>query len=1179
MFKFTPAQERAIYDVDGNMAVMAGAGAGKTRVLVERYLHLLVAGQADCDQIFAVTFTRKAAKEMRERIRNGIAAVMQSQPTAAARAVWHKVAQQLEQAPISTIHGLCTRLLRENPVEAVLDPNFAVLDDIAAKLLLENAVQTVLDDALIKKPEWLDCLFNYYNKREITHTLVVLYQKLAAVDWLDSELTVRLSVPYATAASALPIIEGECQQALMELMAERDGLSAKTEGWRRLTELQQRQDELNAAFAAYGGDAHDSAAQTIDSCLLADKIAARGKIGPAVKALYASLDRLKSAYNDVEALTVIPSISEYLQAVQRAFVAEKRHRHVLDYTDLEIRTYRLLSTYPSVCQRYVQRCKYLMVDEFQDTNELQRRIIYLLAGGSQDTLRGDKLFIVGDPKQSIYRFRGADVSVFDQVARDIEAHGGKLVVLDKNFRSVDGLLTVFNELFAQLMGTDYDKTVPFAPLAAFRERLAANSDMPCVELLTISAEECNDTPQRQVEAAAVARHIKEMVEDTGYLIDTEQGSRPLAYRDVAVLFASTTHQAVYEAALQANGVPYYVLGGRNFYQCQEIIDVINLLKVVDNHHDDTALTGVLRSPFFLLADDTLAYLKLTAGTIWTGLSQQNLLQQLDLEQQTAAVKAWNLLNKLRRLRGLVPIAELIDLAVTETNYDAFLLTQFMGVQHYANIQKLIGLAREYQKAELATLSDFLRYVTKLMADGAQEGEAQIESEQGNTVKLMTVHSAKGLEFPVVFLPDVDRTFKYDTGALLFDEELGLGLKLRSRNGDWLVTSRHRLVAQREKQLALLEMKRLLYVAMTRAKDRLVLSTASSIVVEEKKIQELAAKDFTEITNWQDWLVKIYGCGGEAKRELRLTEGSIAVIKPEPDSVSEQVPDWTAAILAPTGPAHAIPEKLARQLAPLASAAMGTRRLSPTAVNKFKACPRSFFYRYIAGLPEVSSSTDREGVSQSVPANLVGTIVHRCCELLAGDVALTNIIDQAVAAVPCQWRAAAAAAALPLLERLVSSDFYQELRQFHSRQELAFAYYLRPSETPGQTFEFNGSIDRMVFYPDGTLGIVDYKTDQVSGPQVLQRAGAYQWQMALYALAAAAMYKLPVKDARLYFIRPGTVIDIPVTSTTLDEVKQEMEQVCQFVSQHADEAAYNCNPTACHWCSYQLLCPGFRTGIV
>jgi ATP-dependent helicase/nuclease subunit A len=466
-----------------------------------------------------------------------------------------------------------------------------------------------------------------------------------------------------------------------------------------------------------------------------------------------------------------------------------------------------------------------------------------LAGGSQDELLGNKLFIVGDPKQSIYRFRGADVSVFDRVAKDIEAHGGKRVVLDENFRSVKGLLTVFNELFAELMGTEYDTTVPFAPLAAIRDGLATNN-LSCVELLTIDPENSGNAEARQVEAKAVAAHIQQMVAKEGYLLDTEQGPRRLEYRDVAILFASTTHQAVYEAALQAYDVPYYVLGGRNFYQRQEIVDVINLLKVIDNHHDATALAGVLRSPLFLLADDTLAYLQLQAGSIWAGLGQPAILGQLALDQRAAAMKAWELLNRLRRLQGLVPIAELISLALNETSYDTFTLTQFMGVQQYANIHKLIGLARQYQTTEAATLSDFLRYVVKLMEDGAQEGEAQIESEQGNTVKLMTVHSAKGLEFPVVLLPDVDRTFKYDAGSLLFDEELGLGLKLRSSSGDWQITSRHQLVAQREKQLSLLEMKRLLYVAMTRAKDRLVLSTSSSIIVDDKKIQALAGKDFT-----------------------------------------------------------------------------------------------------------------------------------------------------------------------------------------------------------------------------------------------------------------------------------------------------------------------------------------------
>jgi len=1168
MINYTPAQRLAIYEVDCNMAVVAGAGAGKTKVLVERYLYLLLSGRAGCEQIYAITFTRKAAKEMRERIRDGIAAMIERQNTATERAAWFRVAQQLEQAPITTIHGLCARLLRENPVEAVLDPNFLVLDEVTANLLLDSAVQAVLDEALLAQRPWLAILFNYFTRRELARSLAGLYQKLASMDWLDEHLGERLAKPYKEAGARLLALRRRCCEDFLALIALREEINPKLATWRQLTALAERQDSILEAIAAYGGDGHQAAAAMIEGDLLKNKIAARGKIGGTVKDFYAGLEELKAAYCDLQALPVIFALSEALLAVHSAYLAEKGRRHVLDYTDLEIRAYRLLKDYPTVCKRYGQRCRFLLVDEFQDTNEVQRRIIYLLAGGSQDILRGNKLFIVGDPKQSIYRFRGADVTVFERVARDIEASGGKRVILDQNFRSVPGILSVLNELFAVLMGTALDTTVPYVPLNVYRADVAP--DKPSVEILT--ADKSNAGDLRQAEAQAIAAHIQYMVTAGHTFVADKSGSRPVNYGDIAVLFASTTHQKVYEAALQAAGVPYYIVGSRNFYQRQEIIDIINLLKVIDNHHDTVALAGVLRSPLFLLADDTLVVLQLTAGSLWEGLANPQKALGLNPEQQAAAARAWQVINRLRRLQGLVPVDQLIRLAISETGYDRFLLTQFMGVQQYANVQKLIALARQYQLTEMASLNDFLRYINKLMDEGAQEGEAQLDSEQGNAVKLMTIHNAKGLEFPVVFLPDIGRDFQWETGALLFDPEQGLGLKLQGFDGTTLVTSRHRLVAERERQLSVLEMKRLLYVAMTRAKDRLVLSAANGWLLHDKKVQYLAERDFCDLNSWQKWLQKIYGPWQEDQHELRLVQAPIAITAAKPWDTGVPSRNWETWIAA--GEPPDLPRQLARQLSPVESAATGIR-LSPTAVNHFKQCPRSFFYRYVVGLPEIGYRSDSGKTGQPAPAHLVGSVVHRSCELLATGVDLIQALRQAVAdMVPHHWREEVGAAALLLLERLINSDFFREAALYPSCQEVSFTYYLRPADNSGQVFEFNGSIDRLLFYPDGSLGIIDYKTDQIESEQVEQRAKSYQWQLALYVLAAKSLFKSPVRDARLYFLRPAAAVHLPVAEEWLAAAKAELEQICQFVSRHRQEADYKPDTAFCRQCNYQLFCPAF-----
>jgi len=964
--EFTPAQARAINSLTTNVAVSAGAGAGKTRVLVERYINILRHRQAACDEILAITFTNKAAKEMKERIRAKATQLAEIAPTEEERRFWREVKGQLEYAPIGTFHSFCARALRENPVEAALDPNFAVLDQLEADLALDKALAEVLETGLAEAADWLDRLLGAYDKPLIDALAPELYEKLAAQGLLGDDLAERLSLPYRQALAEVAGLKERLEQLCRDLIAAKDLLKPKSAQLGRIERLSDNWSKVASAIQAAGSDDEAPYRVLHDYLDGLDRRSKDKEIVSAIKDTLQDLDRVKA---DRAALALIPDWCRLLLAIKAAMDRYKTEHRVLTFGDLEVQTARLLSSHPGVRRKYFSRIRQIMVDEFQDTNELQRQIVYLLAGGDADVLRGEKLFVVGDAKQSIYRFRGADVALFDRVKRDIEAGGGETVDLDVNFRSMDGLLDLYNECFAAIMGTS-DDTVAFQCLQAHRS--TGETGQVRAEFIAIGKNELTDEQTaRETEAAAIACRIKAMVAGQEQLIDHDTSPRAVSFGDIAVLFRTMKDVDMYAASLQTAGVPYYIVGGRGFYNCQEVQDILNLLKIVENRFQEAALAGVLRSPLFMLADETLRRLKNHGGSLWRGLESHTEMTELAADQLVAAAKAWQVLTRLRASRGSVGVADLIRQALAETGYQNFVLTQFMGQQKYANLSKLISLAKNFAGKGLFTLGDFLRYVAKLVAGEVQEGEAVIESEAGDTVKLMTIHKAKGLEYPVVFVVDLSRKFKDETAPALLGTGGELGVKV-PLDGGLVTTTPYIRIAAAEKRLAVLELKRLLYVALTRAKDYLVLSAADDKVTKDKT--------FSELGSWLGWLGRVYGFTElAALPETLCTDKASIWVRPAAAAVSASCRQPQAALSPQTDP-----DGLARligNIGPLPVAGSLRMIFSATDIGKFRHCPRLFYYSFIAGLPELSAEGPWDS-GGGPPAHLTGSVLHRCLEKIS-----------------------------------------------------------------------------------------------------------------------------------------------------------------------------------------------------
>ena len=802
----SPEQKPAVVTRDKDVVVTAGAGAGKTRTLVARYLSLL-AERMPLRSIVAITFTRKAAREMRNRVRRAIRQYLEQTSTPDEREFWGDVYGELDAARIGTIHQLCTEILRAHPAEAAVDPRFNVIDEAQAALLWGQAVDEALawaagDDAGAR-------LFALFGERALQDVLLDLVARR-----LDAE----------TAFAALPEdILDHWRQALEQ--ARRQALNALLahDRWRECVAYlraneplhsddrmaEQRRDVLTSLEAARGAETVDA---TIRSLQAMDAINLRGGRQNAWPGGKEQRDEVKDALRglrqlwrqrqgqltlklnslDEELAAALPALEAAYRRVLAAYDRMKGERQALDFDDLERRALDLMED-DTICGRWQSAVNAILVDEYQDTNARQRDLVNALN-------RGGRLFIVGDAKQSIYRFRGADVTVFRRERRRIVEEGGAAFPLSHSYRAHRELAADLNALLAPVLGEEAPNQPwrePFAPLHPVRETPALPLDPPHVALhLTVGSK--SDGALKRA-AASLAGALHEMAE------------RGLSYGDVAVLCRASTSFADYEDAFDDAGVPYLTVAGRGFYDRPEIRDLLNALAALADPADDLALAGLLRSPVFAFSDGELWELQPSERTIsWW--------EALQARKGEKAAWAADVVRRFHDQAGRLPVADLLKAFLDETDYRAAL--QKAGQSRAArNVDKLLAGAHA---SGIVSVGEFLEYVENLRAGRAREGEAQATSE--GAVRIMSVHAAKGLEFPVVVLGDVNYRRPGGRDALLLHEEWGVLPPLKSAGEEAPEKPAiYRLAKMKDELQEAAERDRLLYVAATRAEELLILN--------------------------------------------------------------------------------------------------------------------------------------------------------------------------------------------------------------------------------------------------------------------------------------------------------------------------------------------------------------------
>jgi ATP-dependent helicase/nuclease subunit A len=1117
------ARERIVADLSTTLFVEAGAGAGKTTMLTSRVVALVRAG-VPITSIAAITFTEKAAAELRHRVRQILTADAESLTDLAELALVQTALEQLDQASIGTLHGFCRRLLATHPVESQLPPAFTVLDEVASDMAF-NERWTEYMEQLLSDPERgrLVLYARSFDKLKIDGLRSVAQEFGDNWDLVVDRVELDATWPP-------PISADELVASIRDLVATTEVPAGdRVEG--RFTELVDIADQL------------DEAGEFQVAALL--KQVKAGQIGNKTNWRRspqgeAGLDRVRACLEELVG-RCSASIGAHHAAWRNVVGAEigaftltaahqRRETGQLEFHDLLVLARDLLRTRPDVRAKLHGEFTHLLLDEFQDTDPIQLEIAVRLAaapetqdGRDRAAIRAlpGRLFFVGDPKQSIYRFRRASI---EQYLTAREAVGADEVVLDTNFRSLPGVVDWINRTFEQLIVATPDAQPDYIPLVAERTAGPGSITVLGTDPIDLSAE-----PMRDLEARNVVRAIQQAITE-GWPVTDEQ--RPCAYGDITILLPARTSLPMLEDALLDAGVPYQAENSSLVYATVEVRNLIMAVRCIADPTDELAVVNVLRSTLFGCSDrDLYEWRQLggrwslfsappevdaaSAGAALVGVSLAE-LRQLASEQQ------WHTPSEI--LQRLVADRRVFELALAHPTYRDV----------WRRLRFVIDQARAWSDAGGVGLRGYLDWVRRQGSEGRYQPEAVLPETDVKAVKIMTIHAAKGLQFPITVV-----------SGLTTEPRTSRTAKVSWTADSWDLISGDQYTAQKpiDEQLGHHERLRLLYVACTRAEDHLVVSLfrkADSPTVDHKttSAQALAWADAAEG-------VRTLPPHGDVAHPAARTERPRAAAEAGDDAddatvVATMASERQRALAAASVPSAISATTLATQLAEAGFAATvdaagdGGALEADTAIEEPTDGP--------APDPAADPGLAKDAVDLELPAwqrgrygTAVGRAVHGALQTL--DLRAPNGIAEAA-------RAQAAAEGLLGRERVVESLVRSALDApvVRAAGDLPHWQELYVGTSIGGVV-LEGYIDLLVRTDEG-LVVVDYKTDSVGSDEELQaKVARYAPQLGAYGCALESVLGEPVAGARLVFCRDGA----PATEVAVPAWAEQVAAVAPLIA--------------------------------
>ncbi len=1194
----TESQNQAV-QARGNVLVMAGAGTGKTKTLVERCLHCLEHDGAQMDELLVVTFTEAAAAEMRQRLRREL------ESKAAANPELEKWPQQLalfDLAPIGTLHSFCLKLIREHFFELELDPRFTLLDE---------------GEARQRAGETLDELFKFHYEGAEAFSLAV--QDLIQIHGGGRDEKIRSLIlklhhysqtrphPAGWLAEQLQIF------SLPEPATWREWLLTAIDAWRhewlpileQLAAGNEKAVELNSLLQPQlKNNSREEAAHWLEQIIVADaNWPAKRKtiLRKPLEKLFAEAGFLRSVAlvkNGNDPLAEdwqwvrhqMETLMRLAQDFAACFAEGKRRDGVLDFHDLEQFALKLLWNFATnqpaaPAAAWQKKIRFVLVDEYQDINAAQDKIIEALSRHD-----GNR-FLVGDVKQSIYRFRLADPKIFRDYARSWQGGNGTTISLAENFRSESELLEFVNSVCGLVMreavgGVAYDDSAKLKSgrekpgRAEVKEPVIGQPDLfpPTVPKIQNPTEEetrvelllrlkpsrseladdegeLSDLDEAQKEARLAALHLAQLVASRRTIWDDSAKSyRPIQWHDIAILLRSPGGKSeIFAKEFERVGVPLAVARGK-FYQNAEILDLLSLLQLLDNPLQDVPCIAVLRSPLVSLSLNELAAIRLAGkGHFWTALMQSHHAnEKFPAETNGKISRFLASFLRWRKLAKLSSLSECLETVLAETLYADWLRAQPGGSQRAANVANLLSLAQRFDQFQRQGLFRFLKFV-----EAQQEAETEPEVPplpQNNAVQLMSIHQSKGLEFPVVVLADLAKSFnEQDLRAeIIFDEAFGLCPKIKPPgSGRRYPSLPHWLAQRRQKQELRGEELRLLYVALTRAREHLILTasiTAKKWDEAWRQPQPVGPRQILEASSFADWLALWFAGNttGEsstpwlgwrtiddadlsneiARHQIQSPSAVLKTASSADKNFDEAALKQLEAILAWKYPFQPATERKAKTT--VTALRREAQELAEEAENTFPV-------RAFRVLAKRQAGTDPTKLS----AAQIGAAHHKFLQHVKLETP-RDLAGEAERLVKENYLSAAEAVALDLeaLNSFWNSSLGQKIwkNPAQVRRELPFTARFSPAELQsltgrhasdgldGEFIVVQGVADLVVQMPS-EIWIVDFKTDEVGSQGADEKVKIYAPQLKLYAAALEKIYTRKVTLRALHFLGAGKTVEV------------------------------------------------------
>lgn len=1227
---WTPEQWKAIWASGSDVLVSAAAGSGKTAVLIDRLIQKVIAKEnpINVDELLVVTFTNASAAEMRHRMGEALEKAIAEDPSSTHL---RKQLSLLNKAQISTLHSFCLNIVRQYSYMLDIDPGFRIANETEAALMRDDILAEVLEEAYhVDNPEAMYRLSDSFTSDRDDQSIELMIEKLYTYARVHPEPKKWLQeIPKAYTLDELITIDdlSFIEPLKLSIVHQLESAIAVTEEIRKLANLpngpaplaetaMNDQGMINEAISLmkigswkdvyyYFQNISWGKAATIrkDSCDEALKKQAaekRNKVKKIVNDLKEDyFARTPERLLDEMRLMApqLKTLVELAITYGERYTAAKDDKGLVDFSDLEHYALEILSERqengeigPSaIAKEYQSRFKEVLVDEYQDTNRLQETILQLVKSGNEQT---GNMFMVGDVKQSIYRFRLAEPMLFlgKYLAFDsLPLNSGVKIDLNANFRSRKEVLHATNYIFQQVMGEsvgeiNYDDSASLKPQAPYDEAEAAVELALLYEVEDGSAEVDEedgedevaiaeeDLKKSQAEARYIISKINDLMDSGATVFDPwKKKNRPVQYSDIVILMRSMTWSQEVTDQFKEAGIPLYAELSKGYFEAIEVLIMLHTLRTIDNPYQDISLASVLRSPFVGLTETELALIRLAAPKepfyealkvfVSTGKDGISIETEEKLQRFLLQFEDWRNLSR----RG--SLADLIWRIYLDTNYYEIVGSMPNGKQRQANLRVLHDRAVDYEKTSFRGLFRFLRFIDRMRKRGDDLGAARAISEKENVVRMMTIHSSKGLEFPIVFLGGMGRPFnQMDFNEnYLFDQSFGLAVKAIDPDKRISFTSLPFLAMKEKKQMELkAEEMRVLYVAMTRAKEHLFLiatikdlaktltkwEDAQSILPGEMLPGYIRAK----AKSYLDWIGPAVARHADYKQIADINEVNIVESDSKWNFVTKCIDELKIRSEVEASEKVSLDTLLNKDISSILPTIqhrfetaypfeLSTHKRSKQTVSEIKKIQlleereEEDYFQMGNTLGKTNRVAKRPFFLQKeekLTGAEVGTAVHAFMQ----NVDLTNVksaeqIQEFVETLG-QREILTRAEQAAINPKKMVPFFHSEIanRLIHAKEimrEFPFTYALKDEDGDSQIIQ--GVVDCLFQEEDGRWVLLDYKTDRVqhlvsNDTNLLEEMkNRYNIQLSLYAQAIEAIMKIEIKEKILYLFDINKTVNL------------------------------------------------------